>query len=155
MTWCWCNGFSTGISRRMMKISVEKFTLSFFDGRCNPHADVGSHHVHEAEPYNGRASVDNDLRAHTVDRSNLHARHSYRTSSGGFTDVSRTIAFPDKTFSRQVIVVAWFPSPRPDVQFTVQLFLFTFWRHCTCSYTCVRAAARDCFALFSGACRSN
>ena len=33
-----------------------------------------------------------------------------------------------------------------------------FWPHCTCSYTCVRAAARDCFLLFSAplcACRSN
>ena len=150
MTWCWCNGLSTGISRRMMKISVEKFTLSFFDGRCNPHADVGSHHVHKAEPYNGRASVDNDLRVHTVDRSNLHARHLYRTSSGGFTDVSRTITFPDRRFPDKLL--SWLgslPTPRRPVYVSVV---------CICSYTCVRAAVRDCFALYSAplcACRSN
>jgi len=55
---------------------VEKLVLSFSDGRRDPHVDVGGNHVHEPEPHNGHASLDNDLQAHTVDRrptSNLHA----------------------------------------------------------------------------------
>ena len=32
-------------------------------------------------------------------------------------------------------VVAWFPTPSPDVQFTVQLFLFTFWCDIVPAYT--------------------
>jgi len=45
-------------------------------------------------------------------------------------------------------VVAWFPCLRPDVQFTVQLFLFTFWRDVApvqllvCTRRCLRFAAR-------------
>jgi len=41
--------------------------------------------------------------------------------------------FAPHTFRDLNVVVTWFPSPPPDGQFTIQLFLFTFWQQCTCS----------------------
>jgi len=46
--------------------------------------------------------------------------------------------------------LSWLGFP-PHVQMSSLRFscFCMFWPHCTCSYTCVRAAARDCFLLFS------
>ena len=50
--------------------------------------------------------------------------------------------------------MAWFSSLRPDVQFTIQLFLFTFWRDfaraqlLSCSRAAARGLPRDVYGTY-------